>query len=94
MHTRVVRFTGVTPERINELKARIEGGGGPPEGVKTSGIEIVFDEAQGTAVVLQRYETAADMEEAARIFEAMDAGETPGSRTSVDSGEVVLALSV
>jgi hypothetical protein len=92
MFVRAVRFTGVTQQQIDALRERIEQSGGPPEGVTTTGIEIGFDSTQGTAIVLQRFETAADMETAARIFGAMDAGETPGTRVSVDSCEVVLEL--
>jgi len=92
MFVRAVRFTGVTQERIDALKERIAESGGPPEGVNTTGLEVGFDSAQGTAIVLQRFETAADMQEAARILGAMDAGETPGTRAAVDSCEVVLEL--
>ena len=92
MFVRVVRFTGVTAASMEALIARVGDAGGPPPGVRSSGIEIAFDEAQGTAVVTQRYATATDMEEAARIFDAMDAGDTPGTRVSVDACEVRLAL--
>ena len=92
MFTRVVRFTGVTAERMDALTARIKEGGGPPPGVNASGISVLFDAAQGTAVVLQRFATAADMEEGAKVFAAMDAGETPGARASVDACEVKLEL--
>jgi len=92
MHVRVVRFTGVTPERMEALLARVSESGGPPPGVTATGLEIAFDEAQGTAVVSQRFATSADMEEAARIFDAMDPGETPGTRASVDACEVKLEI--
>jgi hypothetical protein len=92
MFVRVVRFTGVTRERIDSLEARIRESGGPPPGVNSSGIQVLFDESQGTAVVLQDYASAEDMEEAAKIFEAMDPAETPGTRASVDSCEVKLEL--
>lgn len=92
MFVRAVRFTGVTQEQMDALKARVEASGGPPEGVTTTGLEIGFDSSQGTAVVLQRFATAADMQQAAKVFDAMDAGETPGTRASVDTCEVVLDL--
>ncbi len=92
MFVRAVRFTGVTQEQMNGLKARIEASGGPPEGVTTTGLEVCFDSSQGTAMVLQRFATAADMLEAAKIFDAMDAGDTPGTRVSVDACEVVLDI--
>lgn len=92
MYVRVVRFTGVTPERMQALVARVSEAGGPPPGVNSTGINVAFDEAQGTAVVTQRYASAADMQEAAKIFDAMDSGDTPGTRASVDACEVTLDL--
>lgn len=90
MHVRVVRFTDVTAERIDALRARIEEAGGPPPGVRSTALKVLFDAAEGTAIVLQYFATAADMEEGARVFGAMDAGETPGTRASVDMCEIAL----
>jgi hypothetical protein len=53
---------------------------------------MMFDEAQGTAVVLQYFETAEDMRTGGEIFSAMDASETPGTRASIDMCELKLAL--
>jgi hypothetical protein len=92
MYVRVVRFTDVTAEHMDSLVARVQESGGPPPGVKSTGINVAFDQAQGTAVVTQRYETAADMEEAAKVFDAMDTSDTPGTRVSVDACEVKLDL--
>lgn len=88
MYVRVVRFTDVTSSRVKELLARIEEGEGPPPGVPASGLQMVFDETQGTAVVLQLFETKEDMEAGDRAFGAMDAAETPGTRASVDMGDM------
>jgi hypothetical protein len=93
MHVRVVRFEGVSGERINAMLERIKESGGPPEGVNSAGITVLYDADQGTAVVLQRYANKQDLEEGARILGAMDASETPGTRTSVDATEEVLDLS-
>jgi hypothetical protein len=71
---------------------RVEDAGGPPPGVSSTGLKILVDEAQGTAVVLQEYATAADMDAAAKVFEAMDSSETPGTRASVDACELKLEL--
>jgi hypothetical protein len=90
MHMRVVRFTGVSADRIEALRAQVADSGGPPEGVPTSGLTVLFDADQGTAVVLQQFETAEDMEAGARVLNAMDPSETPGTRASVDSCEVAL----
>ena len=94
MYTRVVRFTGVSSEAVESVLARIRKAGKPPPGVPSTGITVLFDEAQGTAVVLQHFPTAADMEEGAKIMSAMDSSETPGARVSVDSCEQKLELEV
>ena len=92
MYVRAVRFTDVTAERMQELLARVEESDGPPPGVPTTGLEILFDEAQGTAVVLQLFDTAEDMRIGGEAFAAMDPTETPGARVSVDMCEKKLDL--
>ena len=92
MFVRAVRFTGVSAERMEGMLARIKESGGPPPGVPATGLEVLFDEAQGTAVVLQRFATAEDMSAGAEAFSAMDASETPGLRASVDMSELKLEL--
>jgi hypothetical protein len=90
MHVRAVRFTDVSANRMQELLARIEESDGPPPGVPAKGLTILFDEAQGSAVVLQYFDSAEDMEAGAKVFSAMDPSETPGTRASVDMCEVTL----
>jgi hypothetical protein len=94
MFVRVVRFTDVTTERVEALLARIEQEGGPPPGVPVKGLQMLVDESQGTAVVLQLFDTAEDMREGGAAFAAMDPGETPGTRASVDMCELKLERSV
>jgi hypothetical protein len=91
VYVRVVRFTDVSAERIEGLLARIEESG-PPVDVSIARLEMSFDAAQGTAVVLQYFETAEAMEAGGRVFSDMDAAETPGTRASVDRCEVKLEL--
>jgi hypothetical protein len=92
MYVRVVRFTDVSVDRMEQLLARVREAGGPPPGVSSSGLTVLFDEGQGTAVVLQRFDTAEAMEAGGKVFAAMDASETPGVRTSVDACELKLDL--
>ncbi len=94
MYVRVVRFTDVTSSRVEELLARIEEADGPPPDVPATGLQLVFDEQQGTAVVLQLFETEEDMRAGDRAFGAMDAAETPGTRVSVDMGEMKVDVRV
>ena len=88
MYVRVVRFTDVTSARVEELLARIEEGEGPPPDAPASGLQLVFDEKHGTAVVLQLFESEQDMQAGDRALGAMDPAETPGTRASVDMGEL------
>lgn len=88
MFVRVVRFTDVTPERMEAVKARVKEAGGPPPGVDATAMQMLVDAAQGTVVVLQHFATAEAMDAAARVFDAMEPGDTPGVRASVDACEV------
>ena len=92
MYVRVVRFTDVNAERLEELLARIKDSGGPPERIPTTGLRILLDEDQGTAVVEQYFESAEDMKVGGQAFSAMDSAETPGTRTSVDMCELKLEM--
>jgi hypothetical protein len=94
VYVRVVRFTDVTAERIEAVLAQIEEAGGPPPDVRATGIKLMFDEAQGTAVVLQYFDTQDDMAAGARAFSAMEPSETPGVRASVDMCELKLEREV
>jgi hypothetical protein len=94
MYVRVVRFADVSAERMESLLSRVKEAGGPPPGVESTGLEVLFDESQGAAVVLQRFETQAAMEDSAKVFDAMDPGETPGRRVSVEACEQKLDLKV
>lgn len=90
MYARVVRFTGVTAERVAEVEARVEESGGPPPGVEATGMELFVDEAQETAIFVGYFETEQKMRDASAVFEQMDASETPGTRASIDLCEVKL----
>jgi len=94
MYVRVVRFTDVSAERVERTLARIKEAGGPPPGVPSTGLTMFFDEARGTAVVLQRFATAEDMEAGAAVMAAMDSSETPGTRVSIDECELKLEVDV
>ena len=83
MYVRVVRFTDVlqsgsrssSPPSTNPADRRQ---------APIAGLQLLFDEAQGTAVVLQLFDTTEDMRRGAVTFSAMDPSETPGTRVSVD----------
>ena len=92
MHMRVVRFTDVDPERAKALTAQIDAASGPPPGIKATALRMILDEDQRTAVVLQVFDSAEDMRESEAALDGMDQSETPGTRASVDRGELKLDL--
>lgn len=94
MYVRVVRFTDVSAERMEGLVASINEADGPPPGVATTGLKVLFDADQGSAIVLQYFATREDMDEGAKVFAAMDPSDTPGTRASVDTCEVALEIDV
>ncbi|HSI80349.1 MAG TPA: hypothetical protein VK919_06815 [Solirubrobacterales bacterium] len=90
MHARVVRFTDVTPERIDEILSSVDEADGPPEGIDTTRITLFFDREQGTAIFVGLFETEEKLRAATKAFEEMDRSDTPGTRASVDLCEVKL----
>ena len=92
MFVRVVRFTDVTPDRADATLARIEESGGPPPGTSIARLQMLLNAEEQTAVVLQYFETAEEMEASAQVFAAMDPSETPGTRVTVDTGEIKLDI--
>jgi hypothetical protein len=90
VYVRVVRFTDVTAQRVEELVNRIEEADGPPPDIPTTGIQLLFDESQGSAVVLQLFDSVEDMRKGGEVFAAMDPADTPGTRASVDMCELKL----
>jgi hypothetical protein len=92
MYVRIVRFTDVTDDRIAGLHQRIEENDGPPEGVTSTGIQFCHDADQRTAVVVQKFDSMEDLKSSEAVLEAMDPGETPGTRVSVDRCEVIVDL--
>jgi hypothetical protein len=88
VYARAVRFTDVTPENIQNVVSRVEEAGGPPPGVESSGMKLIYDESQGTAVFIGFFESEEKMREAGQVLADMDTSDTPGTRASVDQGEV------
>jgi hypothetical protein len=92
MYARVVRFTDVDPDhlaqRLSEAREQ------PPVDIPAKAVQILHDEDQRTAVVVQLFETAEDMAAAEGPLDAMDPGDTPGTRASIDRCEVKAELSM
>jgi hypothetical protein len=93
MHARIVRFTDVDADHLAGRLADAEAREGPPVDIPATKVQILHDADQRTAVVIQVFETADDMAAAEAALEAMDPGETPGTRASVDRCEIKAELS-
>lgn len=90
MHARVVRFTDVSSEAIANIVSRIEANDGPPEGVESTGMKLLHDSDQSTAVFIAFFADEEKLRAADAIFEQMDSGDTPGTRASIDRCEVAI----
>ncbi len=93
MYARVVRFTDVDPDHLAGRLAEAEAREGPPVDTPAKGVQILHDQDQRTAIVIQLFETANDMEAAEAPLDSMDPADTPGTRASIDRCEVKAELS-
>jgi hypothetical protein len=78
----------VTPESIANVVSMVEENEGPPEGVDSTGMKLLYDESQGTALFVGFFEDAEKMRAAHEVLDQMDTSDTPGTRASVDQCEV------
>jgi hypothetical protein len=93
MYARVVRFTDVDSDHLAGRLGDAEAREGPPVDIPAKSVQILHDADQRTAVVIQLFETAEDMEAAEGPLDAMDPADTPGTRASVDRCEIKVELS-
>ena len=79
---RVVTFEGVSQERIEEVRSRIESGE-RPEGVPATEILLLHDPDSEKSMAIQFFENEDDYRTGEATLSAMPAPDTPGQRTSV-----------
>jgi hypothetical protein len=89
---RVVEFEGVSSDRLNEMRQRMESGQ-PPEGMPSSELVALHDPQTETSLVILMLESEEDYNKADEILSAMPAGETPGQRSSVKKYDVAMRMS-
>ena len=89
---RVVEFEGVSQERADAMKQRLQGGA--PENLPPMEFVWLHDADSEKSVVIQFFDSEEDYERAAAVLEAMPADETPGRRTSVTRYDVAHRQSV
>ena len=84
---RVVSFEGVSTQRVEELKREMSEGE-PPEGMPSTEAIVLHDPESEKSVVVLIFETDDDYQRAHEILDAMPAGDTPGTRASVEKYDV------
>ena len=89
---RVVSYDGVSKQRMDEMQARIDDAGGPPEGFPPAEFVTLHDPDAEKSLTIFFFETEDDYRQADEILNAMPAGETPGQRTSVNRYDVVFRM--
>lgn len=85
---RVVTFDGVSPSRVEEMKARMAEG--RPDDVPATEIVMLYDADAEKSQVILFFDSEEDYEQADQVLGAMPADETPGTRTAVGRYEVAV----
>ena len=88
---RVVTFDGVTKERMEEMNREMEGGQ-PPEGFPPAELLVLHDADAEKSVVVIIFDNEDDYRKGDEILNAMPAGDTPGTRTSVTKYNVAARM--
>ena len=89
---RVVSFDGVSSERMEQMKAQMDEGGRPDD-VPATEILVLHDPEAEKSMVVLFFENESDYAQGDAALNAMDAGDTPGSRTGVKKYQVVSRMS-
>jgi hypothetical protein len=90
MLARVVTFEGGTAEGIQAAveQIRSEVSSGPPDGVKSSGITMLYDADGGRVLFIGLFAGEEDLRASEPALEAMSPPEGMGSRASVEVWDV------
>ena len=89
---RVVSFTGVSSDRIEELKREMDEGE-QPDGLNPSEMIVLHDADSSEAVAILVFDSDEDYRRGHEVLDAMPAPETPGQRTSVKRYDVAIRTS-
>jgi hypothetical protein len=88
---RVVTFDGVSSQRIDEMKREMEGTD-RPEGLPATEVIVLHDPEAERSLALVFFATEEDYALGDAALNAMPAGDTPGSRSSVAKYNVAIRL--
>jgi len=90
MLARVTTFEGGTADGIRAAVEQLQSDipSGPPEGVKSTGLTMLFDADRGRVLFIGLFANEDDLHASERALEAMSPPEGTGTRSSVDIYEV------
>ena len=88
---RVVTFDGVSAERMAEMQSEMESGDRPDD-VPATEIVVLHDAEAEQALVVLFFESEDDYRRGDEALNAMPAGDTPGTRSSVAKYEVATRM--
>jgi len=89
---RVVTFTGVSSDRIEEIRRDMDEGE-QPEGLNPSDMFVLHDPDSSEAVAILLFDSDEDYRRGHEVLDAMPTPETPGQRTSVKRYDVAIRRS-
>jgi hypothetical protein len=89
---RVVTFTGVSSNRMEEMKREMDEGQ-QPEGLNPSEMLVLHDPDSSEAVAILFFDNEEDYQRGHEVLDAMPAPDTPGQRTSVKRYDVAIRRS-
>jgi hypothetical protein len=90
---RVVSFDGVSKERMQEMQREM-GDGDRPDDVPATEVLVLHDPEAEKSVVILFFDSDEDYALGDQALNAMPAGDTPGTRTSVGKYDVVARMSM
>ena len=89
---RVVMFEGVGKERVEQMKREMSGEDARPDDVPSSEIVVLHDAEAEKSLVVLFFDSEEDYARGDAALNAMPAGDTPGTRTSVTKYDVVIRM--
>jgi len=88
---RVVSFDGVNKDRIEQLKREMSEGEQPAE-IPASEVMILHDSEAEQSLAILMFDSEDDYRRGDEALNAMSAGDTPGTRTSVKKYDVAIRM--
>lgn len=88
---RVVSFDGVNKDRIEQMKREMSEGEQPAE-IPASEVMILHDSEAEQSLAILLFESEDDYRRGDEALNAMSAGDTPGTRTSVKKYDVAIRM--